>query len=57
MRSGGAGDLLEHGPGELLDLGREGDVVVGGGGGLAVVGEPVEHGDPGLAGGLFCWRA
>ena len=57
MCSGGAGDLLEHGPGELLDLGREGDVVVGGGGGLAVVGEPVEHGDPGLAGGLFCWRA
>jgi len=52
MRPGGAGDLLEHGPGELPDLGWEGYVAVGGGEGLAVVGEPVEHGDQGLAGGL-----
>ena len=51
VRSGGPGDLLEHGPGELLDLGWERNVAVGGGGSLAVVSEPVEHGDQGLAGG------
>jgi conjugative relaxase-like TrwC/TraI family protein len=46
------GDLLEHGAGELLDLGWQGHVAVGGGVGLAVVGEPVEHGDQGQPGGL-----
>src|SRR5487761_337900 len=49
---GGAGDAGEHGGGELLDGGGQGDVEVGGGVALAVVGEPVEHGDQGLPGGL-----
>src|SRR4029077_11850269 len=52
LHSGGAGDLPEHGSGELPDLGGEGYVAVGGGVGLGVVGEPVEHGDQGLAGRL-----
>jgi hypothetical protein len=43
--------LLEGGAGELADLGRQWDVTVGGGVGLAVVGEPVEHGDQSLTGG------
>ena len=47
--SAGAGDLLE---GELPDLGWQGHVAVGGGVGLAVVGEPVEHSDQRLPGGL-----
>ena len=41
----GAGDLLEHGLGELPDLGWQGYVEVRGGVGLAGVGEPVEHVD------------
>jgi hypothetical protein len=40
-----AGDLLEHGVGELLDWGWQGDIPIRGGVGLAAVGEPVEHGD------------
>ena len=52
VMSARAGDLLEHGVGELLDLGWEGDVAEGGGVGLAGVGEPVEHGDQFLPGGL-----
>ena len=38
--------------GELPDLGWQGHVEVHGCVGLAVVGEPVEHGDQGLPGGL-----
>ena len=44
--------LLEHGAGELPDLGWQGHVAVRGGVGLAVVGEPVQHGDQGLPAGL-----
>ena len=44
--------MLEYGLGKLPDLGWQGRVAVGGGVGLAVVGEPVEHGDQGLGGGL-----
>ena len=42
--------MLEHGAGELLDLGRQWRVAVPRRGCLAVVGEPVEHGELGLAG-------
>jgi len=52
VRSGGSGDLLEHGPGELLDLRWEGHVAVGGGVGLTVMGEPVQYGNQRLAAGL-----
>ena len=41
--AGRAGDLLEHGAGELPDLGWQGHVAVGGGVGLAVVGEPLQR--------------
>jgi hypothetical protein len=50
--SAGAGYLLEHGVGELLDSGWQGDVAEGGGVGLAVVGEPVQEIDQCLPGGL-----
>src|SRR5450755_4583972 len=44
--------LLEHDAGELLDLRWEGHVAVRGGEGLAVMGEPAQHADQALAGGL-----
>ena len=51
VRSVRAGYLPEHGAGELLDGGREGDVAGSGGVGLPGVGEPVDQGDECLSGG------
>ena len=48
----GAGYLLEHGAGELLDAGWQWDVAGGGGVGLAGVGEPVDEADQCFSGGL-----
>src|SRR2546430_3402621 len=52
MCSVGAGDLLEHGVGELPNLWCQGDIAVRGGVGLAAAGEPVQHGDELLPSGL-----